>query len=745
MWRRPVVTILMLVIALILTPPMRAQRKNVAPTLRSAQKRATGILPVKGHGQDGHGTSMSADLKVSATMPGTSSAKPFTQEQVVSMVRDGFGDESGAKLIEQRGIDFAPSEDFYQTLKAAGASEAFLNALRAAQPPEPASAKKPLNQVQVFALLVGQVPSHRVAMLVQERGTDFEPTDDYLQEVRLAGGEDELISALKSAKVTKPATFDSEVQARLSEIRQHVARGAELKQKGQYALAEQEYRAALALDSQNDDVYVSLASVLGQQQKWDDTAQAAREALRLNPNNDLAHNNLGVALGNKGDPDGAMTEYREALRLNPNNDTAHANLGTALGNKGDWDGEITEEREALRLNPNNALAHTDLGLALGNKGDWDGEITEEREALRLNPDDAMAHNNLGFALGNKGDNDGMIAEEREALRLNPNNDVGHANLGVGLGNKGDWDGEITEEREALRLNPKNDKAHANLGAALGGKGDWDGEIAEEREALRLNPKNDNARVGLGTALANKGDWDGLITEAREALRLNPDNDMAHVGLGLALGNKGDNDGMIAEEREALHLNPNNGLAHASLGAALEKKGDRQGALDEYRAACTLDPKNAQFKQAYDRLSQPSSPVAEATPTDISGEWKSLTSGATFRVRLEQGHAYVERVVTEDQSKLGIFQLCDLGNEGDKYEGTCRSQWVARWYDRWHYQWRTRTCLFEGQWEFTKYSHSRIEGRSEARGRGERWSDKDNSNCGERFPVVWTDFVWIRPN
>jgi len=65
---------------------------------------------VKGHGQDGHGTSMSADLKVSATTaagtgPGIegSPAKPFTQEQVVSMVRDGLGDDSGAKLIEQRG------------------------------------------------------------------------------------------------------------------------------------------------------------------------------------------------------------------------------------------------------------------------------------------------------------------------------------------------------------------------------------------------------------------------------------------------------------------------------------------------------------------------------------------------------------------------------------------------------------------------------------------------------------------
>ncbi len=55
-----------------------------------------------------------ADLKVSATTAGTSPAKPFTQEQVSNMVRDGFGDESGAKLIEQRGIDFAPARDVPQ-------------------------------------------------------------------------------------------------------------------------------------------------------------------------------------------------------------------------------------------------------------------------------------------------------------------------------------------------------------------------------------------------------------------------------------------------------------------------------------------------------------------------------------------------------------------------------------------------------------------------------------------------------
>jgi tetratricopeptide (TPR) repeat protein len=317
MWRRPAVTIVVLIIAMILTQPVRAQQKIVAPTLRSAQKRATGILPVKGHGQDGHGTSMSADLKVSATPAISNPAKPFSQEQVVSMVRDGFGDESDAKLIEQRGIDFTPSEDFIQTLKAAGASEAFLKALRAAKPPEPASTKKPLNQVQVFALLVGQVPSHRVTMLVQERGIDFEPTDEYLQEVRLAGGEDEPISALKSAKVIKPATVDPAAQARQTEIRRHVARGAELEQKRQFAEAEAEYRTALLLDSQNGDVYTSLAYVLNEEQKWSDAATAAREALRLNSNNDSAHYALGLALEQKGDLQGAAEEYRTAYALNP--------------------------------------------------------------------------------------------------------------------------------------------------------------------------------------------------------------------------------------------------------------------------------------------------------------------------------------------------------------------------------------------------------------------------------------------
>ncbi len=198
-------------------------------------------------------------------------------------------------------------------------------------------------------------------MLVQERGIDFEPTDDYLQEVRLAGGEDELISALKSAKVTKPATVDPAAEARQAEVRQHVARGAEYFQKRQYADAETEYRAAVQLDPRDSDLHVGLSRALNRQSRLDEALAEAREAVRLKPDNDMTHYSLGYAMLSKGEWDGAIAEEREALRLNANNDLAHNNLGAALAQKGDWNGATAEYHEALRLNPNNDMAHFGLG------------------------------------------------------------------------------------------------------------------------------------------------------------------------------------------------------------------------------------------------------------------------------------------------------------------------------------------------------------------------------------------------
>jgi hypothetical protein len=72
-----------------------------------------------------------------------------------------------------------------------------------------APAQKPLTKAQILELLRGYVQSSRVATLVEERGIDFEPADDYFKEVRAAGGEEVLIEALRKARRVKPSSTQS--------------------------------------------------------------------------------------------------------------------------------------------------------------------------------------------------------------------------------------------------------------------------------------------------------------------------------------------------------------------------------------------------------------------------------------------------------------------------------------------------------------------------------------------------------
>jgi len=362
-------------------------------------------------------------ISVMIATPARAQQKPFTQEQVQGMVRDGFGDESGAKLIEQRGLNFTPTEGFIQSLKAAGASEAFLKALRPAKnaPAESGARGKALNQVQIITLLAGQIPSHRVAMLIKERGIDFEPTPEYLQQIQEAGGDSELVSALQVAKVTARARVDPAFQTRQSEVGGHAERATEFLRNKQYPEAEAEYREAIRLDPGNSDLHLARGVALGMMTDWDGDIAEQRQALHLNPDNENAHLNLGIALGHKGDHNGKIAEYREALRQNPNNGSIHLMLGVELSTKGDVDGAIIEYREAVRINPNDANLHNVLGTTLALKSDWDGAMGEYHEALRLKPNNALAHFNLGWAIEQKADYAGALQEYRWASELDPSN------------------------------------------------------------------------------------------------------------------------------------------------------------------------------------------------------------------------------------------------------------------------------------------------------------------------------------
>jgi len=64
-------------------------------------------------------------------------------------------------------------------------------------PPAPPSNPKALAKADIIQLLNGDVTSARVARLVKERGIKFNPSDDDLNDIRAAGGKNDLIEALR--------------------------------------------------------------------------------------------------------------------------------------------------------------------------------------------------------------------------------------------------------------------------------------------------------------------------------------------------------------------------------------------------------------------------------------------------------------------------------------------------------------------------------------------------------------------
>jgi hypothetical protein len=118
--------------------------------------------------------------------------EPLTKGQVTDLVKSGMEAGELAKLIRDHGINFDLTDDYLQALRTAGAQEPVLEALRAARP-------KPLTRQQVLQLVGGHVPNERAAALVKQRGIDFPADEEFLQTLRLAGADEEVIAALRDA------------------------------------------------------------------------------------------------------------------------------------------------------------------------------------------------------------------------------------------------------------------------------------------------------------------------------------------------------------------------------------------------------------------------------------------------------------------------------------------------------------------------------------------------------------------
>ena len=67
----------------------------------------------------------------------SSDSVPLQKDEILQMVQNGLPSEQIADLVEESGIDFQPTDDYYKALRKVGGDDTLINALRKAKRVKP--------------------------------------------------------------------------------------------------------------------------------------------------------------------------------------------------------------------------------------------------------------------------------------------------------------------------------------------------------------------------------------------------------------------------------------------------------------------------------------------------------------------------------------------------------------------------------------------------------------------------------
>jgi tetratricopeptide (TPR) repeat protein len=136
-------------------------------------------------------------------------------------------------------------------------------------------------------------------------------------------------------------------------------------QRGQFAQAETNYQAALALNADAEAIHYNYGNLLARTGRLDDAVTQFRAALQIAPELAETHNNLGGVLNLQHHTDAAIAEFQRAIAANPNYAEAYYNLGSILAARHQTAEAIAAFQHALRLEPDSDLIRRRLQALTG--------------------------------------------------------------------------------------------------------------------------------------------------------------------------------------------------------------------------------------------------------------------------------------------------------------------------------------------------------------------------------------------
>jgi TonB family protein len=133
--------------------------------------------------------------------------EPSSKGEVLELLSDRAPSTVIAELVQRYGISFEPTEEVLNEFRKAGADDVVITAMRTSWHP---ACPMPLSDKDIL-VLAEHMPGEQIVNTVQQCGIGFQPTEEYLQRLRSSGAKDELIDGLRTS-ATKPFSRDNLLQ-----------------------------------------------------------------------------------------------------------------------------------------------------------------------------------------------------------------------------------------------------------------------------------------------------------------------------------------------------------------------------------------------------------------------------------------------------------------------------------------------------------------------------------------------------
>jgi len=200
---------------------------------------------------------------------------------------------------------------------------------------------------------------------------------------------DEALAAYQKAAILQPKDPEA-----------HLDAGRLFERRNKFADAEEEYKAALALNPDKDsraDAITGLANIYMTGRRFPEAEEYLRKLVAARPNDGAARIQLGRVLAAEEKNDDAITELEAGAKLVPADVAQQRELAELYFKTGKAVLAEASYRALLATQPNDAELHDELGKALLHQKKFPEAQQEFLTAVKLKPDMAEAYGDLAFA------------------------------------------------------------------------------------------------------------------------------------------------------------------------------------------------------------------------------------------------------------------------------------------------------------------------------------------------------------